>query len=198
MRVQADVSDADAVRTLIAEVVDNFGKIDVLVNNAFRPYVFSPEERTRFPDLAWEHYQSQFDGAVRATFSMCQAVLPFMQRQARGSIINMTSDLVERPSIAYHDYATAKSALVGFSRNLAAEVGAIGVWVNCVAPGLVYPTDASRATKEGVKEMLIAQTPLKRIATPSDITGPVLFLASNWSQFITGQTLVVDGGLVMT
>ncbi|MNL87308.1 3-oxoacyl-[acyl-carrier-protein] reductase FabG [compost metagenome] len=70
--------------------------------------------------------------------------------------------------------------------------------MNCVAPGLVWPTDASGKTREAVKDQLIAQTPLGRIATPQDVTGPVLFLASEWSEFVTGQTLHVDGGLVMS
>jgi 3-oxoacyl-[acyl-carrier protein] reductase len=69
--------------------------------------------------------------------------------------------------------------------------------VNCVAPGLVYPTDASRSTREDVKEQIAAQSPLRRIATPEDVAGPVLFLASDWSRFMTGQVLYVDGGLVM-
>ena len=103
-----------------------------------------------------------------------------------------------RPTIPYHEYTTAKSALIGFSRNLAMELGPLGIRVNCVAPGLVYPTDASRATKEDVKDAIVAQTPLRRIATPDDVAGPVLFLASDWSRFMTGQTLHVDGGLVMT
>ncbi|MES2955839.1 MAG: SDR family oxidoreductase, partial [Pseudomonadota bacterium] len=75
--------------------------------------------------------------------------------------------------------------------------GPLGIRVNCVAPGLVYPTAASRQTKEEVRDMLTAQTPLRRIATPDDVAGPVLFLASDWSGFMTGQTLFVDGGLVM-
>jgi 3-oxoacyl-[acyl-carrier protein] reductase len=73
----------------------------------------------------------------------------------------------------------------------------LGIRVNCVAPGLVYPTDASRNTPEAVKDAIKAQTPLRRIATPDDVTGPVLFLASDWSRFMTGQVLMVDGGLVM-
>ena len=120
-----------------------------------------------------------------------------MKKQSQGSIVNMISNLVERPIVPYHEYNTAKTALMGYSRNLAAELGSFGIRVNCVAPGLVYPTDASRTTKEELKEMIIAQTPLKRIATPEDISGPVMFLASDWSQFMTGQTLYVDGGFVM-
>jgi 3-oxoacyl-[acyl-carrier protein] reductase len=121
-----------------------------------------------------------------------------MLSHAKGSIINIATNLVARPSVPYHDYTTAKSALIGYARNLAMELGSLGVRVNTVAPGLVYPTDASRNTKEAVKDAIIAQTPLGRIATPQDVTGPVLFLASDWSAFMTGQTLYVDGGMVMT
>jgi 3-oxoacyl-[acyl-carrier protein] reductase len=120
-----------------------------------------------------------------------------MRQRLKGSIINLVSDLVEQPIVPYHDYATAKSALVGFSRHLAAELGPLGIRVNCVAPGLVVPTDSSRATREAVQSSIAAQTPLRRLATPEDVAGPVLFLASEWSRFVTGQTLLVDGGLVM-
>ena len=174
-----------------------FGKIDILVNNAFRPYQFNPEKRKMFWDLNWEHYQSQIEGSLLSTHSLCKAVLPLMQKKASGTIINITTDLISKPSIPYHEYTTAKSALTGFSKNLAVELGPFGIRVNCVAPGLVYPTDASRGTKENVKEMIISQTPLRRIANPKDIAGPVLFLASEWSEFITGQTIYVDGGLIM-
>jgi 3-oxoacyl-[acyl-carrier protein] reductase len=195
--VQADATSEAAVYDMVAQVTDEFGKIDVLVNNAFRPYVFDPVNRKMFWETAWTDYQLQFDGALRTTYNVCKAVLPVMKKRAQGSIVNITTDLVARPMIPYHDYTTAKSALIGFSRNLAAELGPQGIRVNCVAPGLVYPTDASRSTKEDVKNMIIAQTPLRRIATPDDVTGPVLFLASQWSRFMTGQTLYVDGGLVM-
>ncbi len=195
--IRADVSDAAQVQAMVAQVQSELGRIDVLVNNAFAPYRFDPEQRKRYWETDWADYQAQFDGAVRTTHQVTQAVLPGMRQRAQGCIINLVSDLVERPVVAYHDYATAKSALVGFSRNLAAELGPLGIRVNCVAPGLVYPTDASRATKEDVKEAIVAQTPLRRIARPDDVAGPVLFLASGWSRFMTGQVLVVDGGLVM-
>jgi 3-oxoacyl-[acyl-carrier protein] reductase len=197
LAIAADVTSESEVKAMMARIADEVGKVDAVVNNAFAPYIFDPDDRTRFWDTPWSAYQTQFDGALKATYNMCQAVLPLMKQRLRGSIVNMTSDLVARPSIPYHDYTTAKSALIGFSRTLAAELGPLGIRVNCVAPGLVYPTDASRATKEEVREALIAQTPLRRIATPEDVTGPVLFLASDWSGFVTGQTLHVDGGLVM-
>ena len=197
LALQADVRDLLAVQDMVANALREVGRIDVLVNNAFSPYAFDPENRKRFWETPWVDYQTQFDGAVKATYNVCQSVIPNMRQRAKGSIINMVSDLVYRPSIPYHDYTTAKSALVGFSKNLATELGACGIRVNCVAPGLVTTTASGAHTKEAVKDMLIAQTPLGRLATPTDVAGPVLFLASEESQFMTGQVLVVDGGLVM-
>ena len=195
--IQADVTSEADIHRLVEQTLEDFGRIDVLVNNAFKPYIFDPDSRKMFWDLKWQDFQTQIEGALFSTYTLCQAVLPSLKKRTQGSIINMASDLVARPTIPYHEYTTAKAALIGFSRNLAVELGPLGIRVNCVAPGLVYPTDASRGTKEDIKEMLIAQTPLKRVAAPEDVAGPVLFLASDWSRFMTGQTLYVDGGLVM-
>ena len=194
---RCDVRDSNSVKELIDKVLGEFGKIDILVNNAFGYYKFDPKNRQYFWNLEREHYQTQLDSILFSTFSLCKSVIPSMRERASGSIINIASNLVLRPTIPYHDYTTAKSALIGFSRNLAMELGPFGIRVNCVSPGLVYPTEASLNTSEEVKEIIVAQTPLKSIAKPEDITGPVLFLASEWSNFMTGQNLVVDGGLVM-
>ena len=195
--VQADVTSPEAVARMVAQAQEEVGAIDILVNNAFRAYSFDPEQRKRFGEVSWSDYQSQFDGSVGAAYNVCQAVLPQLRRRAQGSIVNIVSDLVERPLVPYHEYTTAKSALVGFSRNLASELGPLGVRVNCVAPGLVYPTQASGDTRAQFRESIIATTPLRRLARPEDVAGPVLFLASEWSGFMTGQVLFVDGGLVM-
>ena len=195
--VKAEVGDALAVQQMVDGIALETGGIDVVVNNAFRPYTFDPEQRSHIEALDWSRYQSQFDGAVGAAFNVCRAVLPLMRRRARGSIVNIVSNLVEHPVVAYHDYSTAKSALVGFSRNLASELGPQGIRVNCVAPGLVYPTQGTQTSKESFRESLMAATPLRRLARPEDVAGPVLFLASELSSFMTGQVLLVDGGLVM-
>ena len=196
--IKADVTDLDQAFSLVEKAVDAFGKVDVLVNNAFRPYRFDPEQRKLHWELDWSDYQLQFEGAVKSAHSLAQAVLPSMLKKAEGSIIKIATDLIARSVVPYHDYTTAKAALVGFSRNLAAELGPMGIRVNTVAPGLVYPTDASASTKEELKEAIAAQTPLRRVAGPEDVVGPVLFLASDWARFMTGQTLYVDGGLVMS
>ena len=140
LALQADVRDPLAVKEMATHAMHEVGRIDILVNNAFSPYAFGPENRKRFWETPWSDYQTQFDGAVQATYNVCQSVIGQMRQRAKGSIINIVSDLVYRPSIAYNDYTTAKSALVGFSKNLATELGPYGIRVNCVAPGLVSPT----------------------------------------------------------
>ena len=195
--IQADVTQSAAVDAMMQTVIDELGRIDVLVNNAFAPYAFDPEQRRRFDALQWRDYSAQFDGAVGAAFNTCRAVVPHFRARATGAIVNIVTDLVDRPAVAYHEYTTAKSALIGFSRNLAVELGPLGVRVNCVAPGLVYPTRSSEATRASFRDAIAESTPLGRIARPEDVAGPVLFLASEWSRFVTGQVLSVDGGLVM-
>lgn len=197
LAVQADVTDPVEARRLVAKTEDVFGKIDVLVHNAFAPFIFSAEQRKLFWDLDWDAFQAQIDGSVKAAHRMVQAVLPKMLERAEGTIITIATNLIANPLVPYHDYTTAKSALVGFSQNLAMELGPLGIRVNTVCPGLVYPTAASRHVKEKLKTSLIAQTPMRRIATPEDVAGPVLFLASSWARFMTGQTLYVDGGVIM-
>lgn len=195
--IAADVGSADAVHAMIDEILQEAGRLDVVVNNAVRAYRFDPRARTTFDALSWGDYQSQFDGSVGGAFNVSRAALAHFKQRAQGSIINICTNLVENPVVPYHDYTTAKAALVAFTRNLASELGPLGVRVNCVAPGLVYPTDSSSDTQESFRDSLIDATPLRRIARPEDVAGPVMFLASDWSGFMTGQVLFVDGGLVM-
>jgi 3-oxoacyl-[acyl-carrier protein] reductase len=197
LALQGDVTDSEQSKHLIDETVMMAGSIDILVNNALAAYSFDPERRKWAWEMDWDDYQKQIDGTLKGSFLMCKAVLPYMKRQNGGKIVNILTNLIHHPIVPYHDYTTAKTALLGFSRNLAADIGAFGINVNCIAPGLVYPTDASKPTKEEIRENLIAATPLRRIARPEDIAGSVLYLASPWSDFVTGQCLTVDGGYTM-
>jgi 3-oxoacyl-[acyl-carrier protein] reductase len=195
--IQADVSSREDVQQMIAEIELEAGKLDIVVNNAFKPYPFDPENRKYAWEVTWEDYEEQINGSLKAVTLMSEAVLPLMKKRQKGSLINIVTNLIADPVVPYHEYTTAKAAIMGYTRNLAADVGAFGIRVNNVAPGLVYPTSSSVHTKEPVREKIISQTPLKRLARPEDIAGPVMFLASDWSRFMTGQTIYVDGGLVM-
>jgi 3-oxoacyl-[acyl-carrier protein] reductase len=195
--IQADITNEASVKRLIDEIVEEFDTVDVIVNNALHDYRFDPDERKKAWEISWEDYQHQIDGSLKGTYNVCKHTIPIMKKKGSGRIVNMVTNLVYRPVVPYHDYNTAKGAVLSYSQNLATDLGPFGITVNCIAPGLVYPTDASRRTKEEIKDAIISQTPLRRIAKPDDITGSVLFLASNWASFITGQTIIVDGGFTM-
>ena len=193
----ADLTDTHQAQALIEQIRAELGGLDTLVHNAFAPYRFDPDRRQRFWELGWSDVQRQIDGSVKACFDLSQASLPLMRGRSQASMVIMATDLVTRPTIAYADYATAKSALVGMARQMAADLGPLGIRVNCVAPGLVQGTRASAHTPESVRDQILRQTPMGRLATPGDVAGAVMLLASPEAAFITGQLLHVDGGLVM-
>ena len=195
--MQADVTDEKSVQKMVNKAIDSVGAIDVVVNNALPSYTFNPKKRKTAWEIEWKDYQKQIEGSIGGTFNICKAVMPYMKEQNGGRIINMVTNLIDLPLVPYHDYTTAKAGLLGYSRNLAVDLGRFGITVNCVAPGLTYPTDSSRETKEDVREQIANLTPMGKIATPTDITGSVLFFASDWASFVTGQCIRVDGGLVM-
>src|SRR5699024_226317 len=122
--VQADVTDEQEVRRMSEHIFTEWGALDVVINNAFRPYPFDPEGRKPFSRLEWKDYRDQLEGALTGVYHVTQFVLPQMQAKKSGSIVNIVTDLIARPTVPYHEYTTAKSAVVGFTRNLAAEMGA--------------------------------------------------------------------------
>lgn len=192
--VKADVGDAAAAQAMVDGVLREAGRIDVVVNNAFRPYTFDPRRRALFDSLQWSDYQAQFDGAAGSAFHVCRAVLPHLRQRARGSIVNIATNLVEHPIVPYHDYTTAKAALVAFSRNLAAEVGPQGIRVNCVAPGPVDTEMAKQVHSQAIRQDYHDVIPLARYGTPEEIAEAVGFLCSPAASYVNGQLLAVDGG----
>ncbi|GGH78658.1 3-oxoacyl-[acyl-carrier protein] reductase [Pullulanibacillus pueri] len=195
--MQADVQDIQQVDHMMTEITDALGGIDVVVNNALSHYTFNPKTRKTAWEIEWQDFEQQWEGNVHGAFNICKAAMPYMKAQMAGRIINVVSNLIDFPVVPYHDYSTSKMALLGLTRNLAKELGAFGITVNAIAPGLTYPTDSSSETQENVRKSIIDLTPMHRLATPDDIAGSAVFLASDWASFITGQCLNVDGGLVM-
>ncbi|WP_309606931.1 SDR family oxidoreductase [Phenylobacterium sp.] len=190
--IQADLATADGAASLARAAAQAFGPVDVLVNNA------SPAIGAKaFADLRWDHVQAHLDVQVKAAVLLAQACLPAMIERRYGRIVNITSQVTEgAPTPTWTAYAMAKSALATFSRYLAAEVGPSGVTVNCVAPGM---TETALIGDIPEKAQLIAarQTPMRRLAAPTDIASAVAHLASAEAGFITGHTLSVNGGMVM-
>lgn len=195
--LQADVTRADEVNQLVKQIWAEFSGLDIVVNNALSHYRFDPKQRELLTTIPWLSYQTQLNGSLGGAYNVCHAALPVMMTQGSGRIINIASNLVQFPVIPYHDYITAKAALIGYTRSLASEAGAYGILANAIAPGLTYPTDSSRATPEDTREAIIKLTPTKRLTVPADVAGCATFLASDLCRNLTGQCFNVDGGLVM-
>lgn len=193
---RADITDEEAVHEMVRAATDAFGAVDILVNNALPDYRFDPVARKDLAHIRWEDYLHQL-GALQGALYCSQAVAPGMAESGGGKIISILSNLINNPVVAYHDYTTAKSAFLGFSRNLASELGPHNITVNMIAGGLVDETDASAPTTEEVRAIVKSSTPLRRLGTPEDLARAVLMFASRWSDFVTGQYITCDGGLVM-
>ncbi len=195
--LHADVTNRESVNQLVKKATTHFGKIDIVVNNALIHFKFDPNAQKAFKDLTWSDYQTQIDGTLKAAFNVVQSVIPqFIKRQS-GTVINIGTNLYQNPVVPYHEYTTAKAALIGFTRNLAAEVGQYGINANVVSGGLLKTTDASAVTTPEVFDLIAKTTPLKRVTTPQDVANTVAYLASEEASGITGQNFTVDGGLTM-
>lgn len=197
LALRADVRDGEAVRGATDRLAEAFGGLDVLVNNALHNYRFDPVANKPFPEMEWSDYQDQVDGTLKAAYHTCHAALPHFRARGGGRIVNILTNLITHPVVAYHAYTTAKSAMLGFSRNLAAELGPEGIAVNMIAGGLIMTTAASEPTTPEVQALVRGATPLRRLGTPEDMARAVVAFSGDLLGFATGQYLAVDGGLTM-
>lgn len=194
----ADVTDEQAVQAMVQATVERFGRLDAIVNNALPPYQFDPAARyTKLDTVTWSDFETQFAGAVRGALNTTRAALPHLRERGYGKIVNIATNLIYNPVVTYHDYTTAKAALLGLTRTMAAELGPHGVRVNLVAGGLLDVTDASAVTTPEVFGFIAQASPLRRVVTPAEFARAVLFFVSPYSDPITGQSIAVDGGLTM-
>lgn len=196
--IKADVRNQAEVENMFQEAKDHFGKsITTIVNNALVNFSFNGDERSKLDEIKWDEFQTQLEGSIQAALHTLQAGQKDMMDQQFGKIINIGTNLVQHPVVPYHDYNTAKAALLGFTRSKAQELGGYGIHVNMVSGGLLQETDASAVTPDEVFDLIRQSTPLQKVTTPADVAKAVLFFASPWSSAVTGQNLIVDGGLVM-
>lgn len=198
LAVCADVTDAQQVRDMVARAREHFGApITVAVNNALVDFSFNGDARPTLDTLTAENLTQQFEGAVVGGLNVMQAVVPGMAEAGEGRIINIGTNLFQNPVVPYHDYTAAKAALLSLTRTAAKDLGPQGITVNMISGGLLRTTDASAATPDEVFDYIASGTPLGRVTTPEEFADTALFFASDWSRGVTGQNLVVDGGLVM-
>ena len=196
--IKADIRDAYDVEKMLIIAKTHFGQgVTTIVNNALVNFKFDAANRKDVDHVQWEDYQEQFEGSVKGALNTIKFAKKDMVSKNFGRIINIGTNLVQNPVVAYHEYNTGKAALLGFTRNMAKDLGEHGITVNMVSAGLLQQTDASAATPPEIFELIKESTPLKAVTTPEDVADVVLFFASPWSRAITGQNLVVDGGLVM-
>ncbi|MFI7171419.1 3-oxoacyl-ACP reductase [Rhodococcoides fascians] len=195
--VQGDVTDESAVATLFDTARAHFGApITTVVNNALADFSFDGDARPKADTITWDRFDAQLRGSVRAALLTTQAALPGMREAGFGRIINVGTNLFQNPVVPYHDYTASKAALLSLTRTLSADLGADNITVNMVSGGLLRTTDASAATPAEVFDFIAASTPLQRVTTPEEFADALLFFASPWARSVTGQNLVVDGGLV--
>ncbi|SCM80511.1 3-oxoacyl-(acyl-carrier-protein) reductase [uncultured Sporomusa sp.] len=188
--VKADVADADAVDSLVKQAIDTYGKIDILVNNAG---ITRDSLLMRMKDEDWD---AVMNTNLKGIFYCTKAVTKSMMKQRSGKIINMTSVVGLMGNAGQANYAAAKAGVIGFTKSMAKELASRGITVNAIAPGFIA-TDMTHGLSEQVKADLEAKIPLSRLGEAEDVAAAVVFLASQSANYITGQTLNVDGGMVM-
>ena len=188
--VQADVADATAVEAMVKLAMDTYGRIDILVNNAG---ITRDGLLMRMKDEDWD---AVIDTNLKGVFYCTKAVSRVMMKQKSGRIINMTSVVGLMGNAGQANYSAAKAGVIGFTKAMAKELASRGITVNAIAPGYIS-TDMTAGLPEQVKTDLADKIPLNRLGAPEDIAGAALFLASDAAAYITGQTLQVDGGMLM-
>ena len=187
--VEADVSREDDTLRIARTALDAFGRIDILVNNAA---IYLSINRRPFYEISAEEWDRVTAVNIKGVFLCAKAVFPHMRDQGGGKIINISSNTVMAGTPDFLHYIASKSALVGMTRSMARELGTHGINVNAIAPGLVE--HEGQTVPGEISASRVRARSIQRRQTPEDLTGALLYLASPDSDFVTGQTLVVDGG----
>jgi 3-oxoacyl-[acyl-carrier protein] reductase len=190
LAVQADVSSADEVQSLVERVESEFGDLDILVNNA------GITRDTLIARMSDEDWETVIDTNLRGTFNTARAVARKMLRRRSGAIVNLSSVVGVHGNPGQANYAASKAGIIGLTKALARELGSRGVRVNAIAPGYIS-TELTDVLNEEQRGLILGNTPLARLGEPEDVARAVRFLCSDEAAFITGEVLLVDGGLGM-
>jgi NAD(P)-dependent dehydrogenase (short-subunit alcohol dehydrogenase family) len=190
--LRVDVTDLASTENMARQAAERFGRIDVLLNNAGW---FKQAFRGPWTDIDVEEWDRSFAVNVRGVWLSCRAVVPHMRTQGSGKIINIGSNTVWKGTKGFLHYVSAKSAIVGLTRALAREVGDAGISVNTLCPDYIPDSEMLQAVPEA-DAFVVGQRVFHRTEVPEDMIGAVVFLAGPGSDFITGQSLLVNGGVV--
>ncbi len=194
LAVTVDVSDVQATEAMTKATLDRFGRVDGLVNNAA---IAIRIKHTNAPleELPIEEWDRVIAVNLRGPFLCCRAVLPHMKAQGYGKILNIASGTFfnGRPNIS--NYVASKGGVIGMTRSLSRETGEYGITVNCIAPGLT--ASETDETPDSVWELRVPERAIKRVETPEDLVGAAIYFMSADSDFMTGQTVVIDGGIAI-
>lgn len=188
LAVKGDVTDIDSTQQMVNDIIKEYGKIDVLVNNA------GITKDTLLVRMKKEEFEDVIDVNLIGTFNITKNVIPYMIKQRKGRIINISSVVGISGNAGQTNYSASKAGIIGFTKSLAKEVGSRNILVNAVAPGFIE-TQMTDILKDEVKEEISKKIPLKRIGTVEDVANVVKFLTSEDSSYITGQVIQVDGGM---
>lgn len=190
IKIKANVANADEVAAMVKEAQDVFGRIDVLVNNAG---ITRDGLLMRMKDEDWD---AVMDINLKGTYLMTKAVSRLMMKQKSGRIINLSSVVGVMGNAGQANYSASKAGVIGFTKSCAKELASRGITVNAIAPGFIH-TDMTDVLPENVREAMVDQIPLGRMAEPKEVATVAVFLASNFASYVTGQVINVDGGMVM-
>ncbi|HVN60501.1 MAG TPA: glucose 1-dehydrogenase [Gaiellaceae bacterium] len=191
--ITADVADEASVQHLVDETLERCGRIDVLVNNAG---LYASLEMRPFTEIPLAEWNRVMEVNVASMFLTCRAVVPAMRAQGGGKIVNISSGTPFRGVPFLLHYVTSKGAIVAFTRALARELGKDNVLVNCVAPGFTMSDGVKDHPEviEKLRDASVASRTIQRDQVPEDVVGATVYLAGPYSDFVTGQTIVIDGG----
>ncbi|MBA7587537.1 putative oxidoreductase [subsurface metagenome] len=188
MTVEVDVTDEASTKAMAEKAFKKFGRIDILINNAAYYYGVG---RKLFHEISPEDWDRALDVGAKGAWLCARAVFPYMKEQEKGKIINLSSEVAFSPTKGMIHYVTSKAAVIGITRVLAGELGKYNICVNAVAPG--YTDTPASWTIGDVSKFDVSSIPLGRVGKPEDIVGAAIFFASDDSDFISGQTLLVNG-----